>query len=126
MKAPWDFSKPPAPGGPAVLNRPTREGRQIGRLMARFHRLEMLRHPGQKDCCHDCAFRRGTTPNGCASTVMDAMKCVMEKVPFLCHAGMVSGEGAPAGVCQGWLVMVRKDEAWGSRPPILLGPISAD
>lgn len=49
--------------------------------------------------CDDCAFTAGTLPNRCAPTLMDALKCVIEVVPFACHKGSAPGERT----CGGWL-----------------------
>lgn len=35
--------------------------------------------------CRSCAFTAGTVPNGCIQTQMDALKAIVERVPFLCH-----------------------------------------
>lgn len=47
--------------------------------------------------CRTCAFRSGTVPNGCAQTMADAIKCVVEAHPFLCHQH--DRKGLP---CHGW------------------------
>ena len=77
---PWDFSD--AGSGPrTVPNLPTEDGAALGREMARLFDAEK----DAPERCHDCAFRLGTTPNQSAPTLMDALKCVMEGVPFNCH-----------------------------------------
>lgn len=54
--------------------------------------------------CKSCAFRAGTVPNGCESTTLDALKCIVEGVPFLCHQELEGyGEGA---LCAGYLMLV--------------------
>jgi len=83
-------------------NRPTDLGREAGRNLARFcdeaEQRKMSLHPR----CTTCAFRAGSIPNGCESTVMDALKCSMEDTPFMCH----ERKGQP---CAGW-VMMRSDK----------------
>lgn len=143
---PWEYSKAPEPGAPAVINLPTPEGRVLGRHLARLcdeaEREQRAQFPNQKPRCHDCAFRRGTRPNGCPGTLMDAIKCAVEGDPFLCHVGMENGEGEPRGVCQGWLIMsstgvaadrlkaarlaVEESAARVEQSPILLGPVEEE
>lgn len=53
--------------------------------------------------CGTCAFRPGTVPAGCVQTQMDAFKCIMEDVPFMCHAH-ADAQGRPDRVCHGWFV----------------------
>jgi hypothetical protein len=69
--------------------RVTPEGRELGENIARLIQpaIEELAAMGEPDVrCATCAFRAGTVPNGCAQTLMDAMKCVMEgSRVFLCH-----------------------------------------
>jgi hypothetical protein len=87
-----------------VLNEPTREGFEQGYFMARFVDAEEAKEPlanGSKRCA-TCAFRQGTYPNGSPVTQMDALKCVMEGVPFLCHE-----EDKP---CAGWAILRRGSE----------------
>ena len=83
-----------------VRNRPTELGREAGKHLARLcddaEAKKMLIRP----CCTTCAFRAGTIPNGCESTVMDALKCSMEDVRFNCHETHLS--------CAGWLAMRSK------------------
>lgn len=84
-----------------IPNRPTPEGRELGRCLARFaeQALHELAQTGIPDArCHTCAFRLGTVPNGCPTTLMDALKCVMEHTPFDCHEA--------ATPCFGWLAML--------------------
>lgn len=50
--------------------------------------------------CKTCAYRKGTVPNGCLQTQMDAMKATMEGQPFGCHHGK-KGERRPT--CHGWV-----------------------
>jgi hypothetical protein len=78
-------------------NLPTPEGRALGRELARLCDGEI--GVGRDDRCSTCAFRSGTVPNGCAPTLMDALKCMMERVPFYCH----EQEGK---LCAGWREML--------------------
>ena len=73
----------------ARLNRPCPEGIAAGKTLAKLHRsaVHAIEQLGKApECCSSCAFVEGTIPNGCLETVADALKCVSEKVPFLCHA----------------------------------------
>ena len=98
IKLPWDYSPPIEDMERPVPNLPTPEGRELGREMARLARVEHQRQGGEEPC-HDCAFREGTDPNGCAPTLMDAIKCAFEREPFYCHVR----EGK---LCTGWRLMV--------------------
>ena len=80
-------------------NRPTPEGRKLGEQIARLTQkgIDRLANEGEPDeRCASCAFRKGTFPNGCPETVLDALKCVMEGVPFYCHAPQ------DGRLCFGW------------------------
>jgi hypothetical protein len=93
MELPWEFSQSELDWDgktPLKRNLPTPEGRELGREMAR-----LTGDPDEAGCCHDCAFRLGTDPNGCGPTLMDALKCVVEGVPFNCHVN--------AGPCAGFV-----------------------
>src|SRR5690348_7475831 len=72
-----------------IRNRPSPEGASLGEHLANMtdaaERVLRQTQPAHPERCGTCAFRRGTVPNQCAATVMDALKCVMEKVPFHCH-----------------------------------------
>ena len=90
-------------------NRPTPEGREMGAHLARWAEdaLPKLAAFGQADDrCKTCAFRAGTVPNGCPSTVMDALKAVMERTPFVCHE-----HGRNGTACLGWVAMVVADKS---------------
>lgn len=81
-------------------HRVTPEGRALGEQMARLtdHSIAQLAAEGEADeRCKSCAFRAGTVPNGCHQTQLDALKCVLEDVPFLCH--QADRKGWP---CHGW------------------------
>lgn len=64
-----------------VVNEPTTDGYEMGYHLSRFYENAGLK----PDRCATCAFRQGTYPNGSPQTVMDALKCVMEGIPFNCH-----------------------------------------
>jgi hypothetical protein len=58
-----------------------------------------LAEEGQPDeRCKSCAFKFGTVPNGCLQTQADALKSVIEGVPFLCH--QADQQRRP---CYGWV-----------------------
>jgi hypothetical protein len=104
IAAPWPFARRIDPSELGVtqgvtLNEPTPEGEALGSHLARFVEVELQTRaaelPGR---CHDCAFRRGSKPNGCPSTLMDALKCVLEGETFYCHIN----EGKP---CAGWVAL---------------------
>lgn len=63
------------------LNEPTRDGYELGYQLAKFYE----RAEFKPERCRTCAFRVGTYANGSPQTVMDAMKCVLEGIPFYCH-----------------------------------------
>ena len=64
-----------------VLNEPTNTGYELGYHISRiFETCEL-----KPERCSTCAFRQGTYPNGCESTLMDAVKCIAEGMPFNCH-----------------------------------------
>ena len=119
-KAPWEFSGPHAADDTLVPNTPTEEGRALGAQMARLCDNEepkiKARFPKSRPRCNDCAFRAGTDPNGCEETLMDALKCVVESVPFYCHLGMA--EGDPKRLCAGFSILVRAElpDLAGSSP----------
>lgn len=85
-KVDWDFidgADTPQPGI-NTPNLPTPEGAELGREVARMADAQYTQ-TGRDTRCHDCAFRLGTIPNQSAASLMDAVKCVMEGVPFNCH-----------------------------------------
>jgi hypothetical protein len=106
-EAPWEFSEATAPGE-GYLNMPTPEGEALGKELARLADLaeaeQLKQFPNMLPRCNECAFRAGTLPNGCAETVSDALKCVIERVPFWCHKGLKEEEGQPTRICTGWMV----------------------
>lgn len=72
-----------------ILNLPCPEGVELGSHLARFADAEISKlraeHPHAQERCGTCAFRAGTFPNGCAVTLMNALKCALEADPFYCH-----------------------------------------
>ena len=94
-------------------NVPTPEGREIGKELAwmtKQARADLVKRLGQEavagllpEPCRSCAFRGGTFPNGCSGTVLDALKCVMEGVPFYCHQSPQNEDGRHTGLCHGYL-----------------------
>lgn len=104
LQVPWDFSyKGDEPEGDLVPNMPSPEGERAGRELARITeagKAKLLREGlacGTR--CDECAFTLGTVPNRCLPTVGDALKCVVEGIPFACHKGSEPGERT----CGGWL-----------------------
>ena len=91
-----------------VPNRPTPEGRVLGEQMARMadhaEEEQAKMFPNQRKRCGTCAFRRGTVPNGCVATLMDAVKCIGENATFFCHEK--PHDSAPMEPCMGWLLAV--------------------
>lgn len=81
----------------AVRNLPTPEGYALGAELARFAEQEIAKGKADKRCA-TCAFRKGTDANGCAPTLMDALKLAMERRPFYCHEAHKC--------CGGWRVLV--------------------
>lgn len=81
-------------------NRVTAEGRALGERMVRMTEptIASLVAEGEADeRCKSCAFRAGTVPNGCPQTQLDALKAVIEGVPFGCHQADRKGLD-----CHGW------------------------
>lgn len=71
-------------------------GKEIARLADMAEAEAIKRFPHTAVICRTCAFRSGTVPNGCLQTVMDAIKCVMEQVDFMCHEDI-------SRPCMGWI-----------------------
>lgn len=81
----------------SIPNVTTEEGRELGREMARLCDGEIAKR-GRDDRCGTCAFRAGDhLANGSPGTLMDALKCAIEREPFWCHE-----HDRP---CAGWVVM---------------------
>lgn len=85
--------------------KPTDEGRELGKHMARFADAGepniRLGWPEAPPRCGTCAFRLGTKPNSYAETLMAATKCMMEKTSFHCHER--KDENGADAICMGWL-----------------------
>ncbi|MCW3657561.1 hypothetical protein K6L27_05185 [Burkholderia cenocepacia] len=90
-----------------IPNRPSAEGRQLGEQLARIadcaESAVRRQFPNHARRCASCAFSAGTVPNGCAPTVMDATKCLVESVPFMCHQKFDEC-GEPTELCAGWAI----------------------
>jgi uncharacterized protein with PIN domain len=98
-------------------NRVTPEGKAAWFQMVRLTEpaITQLTSEGEPDeRCKSCAFRLGTVPNGCIQTQADAMKAVIEGVPFLCH--QADRKGWP---CHGWfaarVAIQRAEKARGTK-----------
>lgn len=91
----------PIPPG-FVRNIPTEEGQALGAELARLADGALLQLNGAVlERCATCAFRAGTMANGCAATLMNALKCAMEgEESFYCHEK--NREGC---VCAGYLAL---------------------
>lgn len=75
----------------------TEDGIELGRHLARFCDIEAQK-TGKDSRCGTCAFRSGDHPaNGSVATLMSALKCAAERVPFWCHE-----HERP---CAGWVLM---------------------
>lgn len=103
-----------------VPNRPTPEGRELGKHLARLCDMADARQrkqfPKMRERCVTCAFRGGTIPNGCPETVMDAIKCVIEGRDFMCHHSPKNGRGGYTEQCMGWFVMVANSPGFSQAP----------
>ena len=96
--APWPFSEPATDISHAAPNLPGPAGIKLGGHLARFADAEAAKRADAPKRCHDCAFRAGTAPNGCAQTLLDALKCLVEGGPdFDCHI--------KPGVCAGYALL---------------------
>lgn len=113
-------------------HRVTPTGQALGKNAARLAelgraRLESLgladvKAPKLRDeMCKSCAFLPGTVPNGCLQTQMDALKAVLEDVPFMCHQANRKG-----AVCHGWYAaryaIDQRALKSGQQPPITKCP----
>jgi hypothetical protein len=73
-----------------LANRPSAAGAALG--------AEVSRLTGPVPAaCPDCAFLLGTVPNQCGPTLLTAIDCLRQGIPFFCHVRSDS-------VCEGWLV----------------------
>lgn len=86
----------------------TPEGIALGKQLARLCDLEEVkvraRFPKHAKRCQSCAFRAGTLPNGDPVTLMDATKCLIEAVPFMCHQ-YFDKDGNPRDLCAGYAIL---------------------
>jgi hypothetical protein len=82
-----------------IENKPSHEGFALGYALARF--VDNAVPVGER--CFTCAFRQGTDANGSPVTTMDALKCVMEGVPFYCHEG--ADPENPHRLCAGYATL---------------------
>lgn len=85
------------------------EGKRMGAEMAKLadaenKALQAVDEPDER--CKTCAFTAGTVPNGCLQTQMDALKAVVENVPFMCHAHKDKA-GNYDRICHGWFLVSR-------------------
>lgn len=94
------------------------KGRALGSQLVQITEpwVAELASQGEPDMrCKSCAFRAGTVPNGCLQTQMDALKAVVEDVPFQCHQHDRRGS-----ICHGWFAarvgITANEEAKGSFP----------
>jgi hypothetical protein len=94
----------------AIRNRPTPEGAELGRIMAKWcddaepkARLRMPELPPRRN---SCACREGPhVANGSPTTQMDFLKCIMEGREFYCHEPARKDQ-----LCSGWaMFMLAKD-----------------
>lgn len=72
------------------VNAPSDDGFALGKEISRMTDVEIDQRkqnfPNHVERCSTCAFRKGTAANGCVTTLMDAMKCVIEgRDEFMCH-----------------------------------------
>jgi hypothetical protein len=84
-----------------------------------------LRSPEIPPRCTACAFTKGTPANNCLETVVDALGCTIEDVPFMCHQHF-DDAGRPVDLCSGW-VFARENRAALQSPAggTSLSPMSA-
>lgn len=105
---PWDFSQEAEPGerGIPPSERVSEQAAELGRRLERMAKLGdgLLIEQGIEvpEPCTTCAFRAGSVPSQCDDTVMDALKCVLEGVPFLCHEPR-KGSRTIDRACFGWM-----------------------
>ena len=102
---------------------------EIGEVLARAadegEPRVRLRAPDTPPRCTACAFIKGTPANNTLETVLDALGCTTEDVPFMCHQHF-DDAGKPVDVCSGWVFAregraALQSPAGGTLPP----PMSA-
>lgn len=107
-ECPWDYGEDPRPGekGLPPSERMSAEAAELGKRLERMAELgaEKLADQGLEipEPCGTCAFRAGSIPSQCDDTVLDALKCVLESRPFLCHEPR-EGERLVDRACYGWM-----------------------
>lgn len=88
----------------------------MGEHLARFADMadaeQRKQFPKMKERCVTCAFRKGTIPNGCPEAVMDALKCVIEGVDFMCHHSPKDAMEP----CMGWFLLMSQSKKTGKAP----------
>lgn len=104
----------------ATRNKPCDVGRAVGAELARLTGDATAGAP----MCASCAFKPGTVPNGCITSVADAMKCVFEGERFWCHHDKKNGD--PTRVCAGWKASVIDFLAKGGSFSELSWPYTTD
>lgn len=113
---PYDYVYPKG-DGTDIPNVPCDQGRSLGKHLARFANVEAeQRRVSNKPVplrCDECAYRLGTIPNQCLTTVANALKCAMEGEPFYCHKGVAEGDDSKA-LCRGYLLLARATEETSS------------
>jgi hypothetical protein len=81
-------------------NMPTPDGIRAGQELVRLFFPPFAVERFQR--CTTCAFRLGTIPNGCLSTIIDALECVVKREHFYCHS-FKDDQGQNSRLCAGWL-----------------------
>jgi hypothetical protein len=89
-----------------IRNYRSPEGGELGELLARMcDKAEpeaRLKVPELPPRCNSCALRAGRhIANGSPGTLLDLLKCVMERIPFHCHEPAREGE-----LCSGWSMLM--------------------
>lgn len=95
-------------GDGMVPNRPTPEGYRLGAVLAtladRGEHILLAEDGEAPRRCASCAYKPGTFPNGCPETVLDALKCSAEGIPFACHHSKpLENAKGYSGMCAGWV-----------------------
>lgn len=98
-------------------NEATAEGRELGKRLAKLcddaEPAARLQVPELPPRCDSCAFREGPhVANGSPETLMDAVKCIVEGVPFHCH-----DHRRPGHLCSGWTMMMLTKSAGVGKVP---------
>lgn len=99
-------------------------GKQLARLCDVAEAEQRKRFPNQASRCQSCAFRAGTLPNGDPVTLMDAVKCLVEQVPFMCHQ-VFDKAGNPTEMCAGYAMMLSAKAKRGSVPWEFSKPVAS-